>query len=238
MDKQLFKKRAVSVFYPNRCRFCTRVIDIRKAVCPECEDSKNEITGEICMACGCMKKDCTCRGKKHFYVAVAAPYYYDGAAGKAIKLLKFQNRKECADPLFEDMASCLLTRFSGYTFDAVTFVPSSKKEKRSRGFNQAEILAKGVAELSNIPFWEALVKDFETAPQHSLPENERTGNLLGVFNIKDGITLSGKRILLCDDVKTTGSTLNECAKTLLIGGASEVFCLTAAITKNQITNKN
>jgi predicted amidophosphoribosyltransferase len=65
----------------------------------------------------------------------------------------------------------------------------------------------------------------------------RSGNILGVFDLKEDADVSFKRVLLCDDIKTTGSTLNECAKTLLIGGAAEVFCVTAAVTEKETEPK-
>lgn len=108
-----------------------------------------------------------------------------------------------------------------------------------RGFNQAELLARGVSGLTDIPFSDMLVKTIETKQQHNLKEFERSGNVLGAFDIKEECLplLKGARVLLCDDVKTTGSTLNECAKTLLISGAEEVMCLTACIAQRENAEK-
>ena len=78
-----------------------------------------------------------------------------------------------------------------------------------------------------------LQKDYETPDQHRLRAVDRSGNLLGVFSVPERETadLQNARVLLIDDIKTSGATLNECAKTLLIAGAAEVFCLTAAVTR-------
>lgn len=165
-----------------------------------------------------------------FYKSVCAPFYYDGAAGKAIRNLKFKNMPEFADVLAEDMAECFKMHFGNYSFDYCTFVPTVKKDIKKRGFNHAELLARKVAENIDIPCKELLVKCTSTQPQHTLPEMKRSGNLLGCFETTNTELIENTRILLCDDVKTTGATLNECAKTLLIGGAAEVLCLTASIT--------
>lgn len=229
------KKLSLKMLFPQRCRFCDRVIGINESICPACRESKNEITGEICTLCGFKKSDCVCNGHKSFYTAVASPYYYEGAAGIAVKKLKFGKVLTIADSLSGDMAKCFFERFSEYSFDFATFVPMTKKAEKKRGFNQARLLTAGVCEKTGIPLIEALEKICETSQQHTLKEYERSGNVLGVFAVKKEAMPSvvHARILLCDDVKTTGATLNECAKTLLIAGADEVFCLTAATAKKQ-----
>ena len=109
-------------------------------------------------------------------------------------------------------------------------MPSAKEDLKSRGYNQAELLAKDFSEITGITYEDVLVKAFRTETQHSLSSAERSGNLAGAIELKDDVDLMNKRVLLIDDIKTTGATLNECAKMLLIGGAAEVFCLTVAIT--------
>lgn len=220
----------LDIFYPRRCKYCGSVIDLRRDICVNCENSLKEITGEICTHCGAEKQKCFCKDKKLFYKSVCAPFYYDGAASKAIWNLKFKSMPEFADVLAEDMVACFKAHYGNYSFDYCTFVPSVKKDVKKRGFNHAELLARKFSETANIPCEEFLIKCTNTQPQHTLPEMQRSGNLLGCFDTINTEKMKNARILLCDDVKTTGTTLNECAKTLLIGGAAEVLCLTAAIT--------
>ena len=95
-------------------------------------------------------------------------------------------------------------------------------------------VSKRFAEKTKIPFLNLLQKDFKTSEQHTLNESARKGNLLGAFSLNPKMkeSIRDTRILLCDDIKTTGSTLDECAKTLLIGGAAEGRCITLCVTKN------
>ncbi len=233
MSFKKFKEYAVSFLFTQRCKYCGRVIDIRKEACELCENSIREIKGAVCFKCGKEKKKCDCHGQILFYEKLCAPYYYSGAIKTLIWRFKFRNKTDIADFLAEQMAKCVLTRYEGYDFDFVTYVPTTKKGIKIRGYNQAELLAKRLSEIIDIPCEEILVKNHETTPQHTLPEMKRTGNILGVFDVAENKDIEFKRILLCDDVKTTGATLNECAKTLLIGGAAEVFCVTAAITEKE-----
>ena len=118
-------------------------------------------------------------------------------------------------------------------FDVVTFAPMSAKAKRNRRYNQAQLLANAFCDLLQIaePI-EALVKTKETAPQEKLTKTERKQNLVGAYKINADV--KGKVVLVIDDVKTTGSTLNECAKVLKRAGATTVICLTVASRKEKI----
>jgi|LSQX01.2.fsa_nt_gb ComF family protein len=235
MNNPLIKEGMLSLFFPKRCRFCNNVIDFRLYECKKCAESIDKITGEICLLCGFVKKECFCLGHKHYYKAIAAPFYYEGAAGKAIRRLKHTKDEKAVELFAEEMARIFDENFSNLAYDFITSVPLSKKSYNSRGYNQAELLAKEFAKEVKLPYKETLIKSYETEAQHTLSKTERTGNLIGIFEPFIGDISKGKRIVLVDDVKTTGTTLNECAKTLLIAGAEEVICICAAITKNDKT---
>lgn len=224
------KFKPIKFLYPQRCRYCNNVIDIRRDICHTCENTLKRIEGDICKYCGKSVDICSCGKKRHFYKYICAPFYYEGAASRAIWNFKFRNMTKLSKPLAEDMKKCFDAHYSGYDFDLCTFVPSSKESLKERGYNQAELLAKDFSEIAGLKCEELLVKNFSTEAQHTLTGAERSGNLAGAIDLKGGVDLEYKRILLIDDIKTTGSTLNECAKILLIGGAAEVFCLTVAVT--------
>ena len=231
------KNIIIKLLYPQRCKYCNNVIDIRREICHTCENTLKKIEGDICKLCGASVNDCDCGHKKHFYKYICAPFYYEGAASRAIWRFKFRNATNLSKVFAEDMAKCFNEHYSGYDFDLCTFVPSSKKSLKERGYNQAELLAKDFCELTNLECKELLLKTKETKIQHDLTGVERSGNLVGAIEVEFDENLDNKRILLIDDIKTTGATLNECAKMLLIGGAAEVFCLTVAIT-NKYKEKN
>lgn len=112
-------------------------------------------------------------------------------------------------------------------FDLIAYVPSSKKRHLKRGYNQSEILARELGHLSRRPIFEGLVKKIDTKPQVGLKKRQREVNLHEVFTVtKSGV--KGKKILLIDDVVTTGATLNECAKALRKAGARTVIGATIA----------
>lgn len=233
------KKRNIilRLIYPQRCKYCNAVIDMRRELCHTCQNTLKIIEGDICKLCGKGVNDCDCGHKKHFYKYVCAPFYYEGAASRAIWRFKFRKVTKLSKVFAEDMVECFNKHYKGYDFDLCTFVPSSKDSLKERGFNQAELLARDFSELVNLECKEALLKTKETKTQHNLVSVERSGNLAGAIELKYDVDLLHKRVLLIDDIKTTGSTLNECAKMLLIGGAEEVFCLTVAIT-NKKEEKN
>ena len=225
------KNFIIKLLYPQRCKYCNIVIDIRREICHTCENTLQKIEGDICKLCGKKVNDCNCGHKKHFYKYICAPFYYDGAASRAIWRFKFRNQTKLSKVFAEDMANCFDTYYKGYDFDLCTFVPSSKESLKERGYNQAELLARDFSEITDIPCEEVLLKTRETKIQHDLLSVERSGNLAGAIELKDGIDLENKRILLIDDIKTTGSTLNECAKMLWLNGAKDVYCISVALTK-------
>jgi len=110
-------------------------------------------------------------------------------------------------------------------FGLITYVPMSRRDRRNRGFNQAQLLAKGLGERIGIPVCKTLAKVQETTPQAALPARERRRNLRGAFQL---IRSAKEKALLVDDIYTTGSTVEECARTLKQGGYKAVFVLTVA----------
>jgi|LSQX01.1.fsa_nt_gb ComF family protein len=231
MNKVLLKDRLISIIFPKRCRFCGEVIDFHFDVCEDCAENTGAILPPVCLMCGENEADCTCRGHKNAYKAIVSPYYYTGAASEAVRRLKFRGKFSVGDTLAADMAETVKREYPEIHFDYITCVPMSKKELSDRGYEQNEYLCRPLSAYTGIPFEKLLEKMYDTAPQHTLKSVERSGNVLGVFRAKQGAQLEGKTILLCDDVRTTGATLNECARTLTVGGADAVYCVTAAVTR-------
>lgn len=225
-----FFKRILSIFYPNRCPYCGKVIVADEKICNDCVENLPHIIGPFCECCGSSKEHCKCKGKQMSYKMVIAPFYYDGVVKNAIKQMKFSDKPYIAQTLSDYMSDCISKRCADVSFDIITCVPMSKKELRARGFNQSNLLAKGLKVKEN-PIIDTglLLKLYNVAPQHSLGANQRKANVLGIFDVAQGKDVKGKTILLCDDVKTTGATANECASILLLAGAKEVYLICASI---------
>lgn len=214
--------------FPPRCACCNLVVAHNRLLCEECEDKLPRIKGRVCTACGRQKEFC---GKNHRFefIECAAPFYYTGPACDGIRGLKFRSHRGAAVYFGMEMAETVRRRFAGIAFDLVVCVPLSEERRIERGYNQAALLAQEVADRLEIPFeMNALSKLFDNKAQHDLSGAERRGNVLGVYEAVEGL-VRDKVILLVDDIETTGSTLNECAKMLKLRGADKVYALTACI---------
>ncbi len=115
------------------------------------------------------------------------------------------------------------------SFDYITFIPVSKKTLKKRDYNQAYLIATQLSKLLDVEVLDVLAKVSKTKPQKSLSAKERKVNVYGAFDLKDKSAVKDKTFLIIDDVKTTGSTLNECSKMLNIYGAKAVYAATLAV---------
>lgn len=237
MNMKTVFDRILCLFFPRRCAYCGEVIEPQYTVCESCTKSLPEILPPVCPLCGHSKADCRCKQHKHKFEAVVAPFYYTGCVVKAIHRLKYENKDFVAETLGKDMANCFRKQYADISFDLVTFVPFSAHEKRRRAFNQSELLAREVAKQTGIPLRDILVKLYDVPKQHDTAGAERKGNVLGIYDVVETADLSDKTVLLIDDIKTTGSTLDECAKMLLLRGAEQVYALTAAVAQKRAEEK-
>lgn len=232
MDRQIFEllRRVRYAFYPRRCALCGVVTEPQTAICARCSEEIPRVPLPICYCCGRGKRDCKCQQHHSVFAsAFAAPFYYTGGVSRGIYRMKFQQHPDVAEVFGREMAVFAREVYRDVTIDMVSFVPMTRREKRERGYNQSELLARQVARELMLPIAPTLDKLYETSRQRMLGRRERSGNVLGVFEASDPARIRGKRILLCDDLRTTGATLIECAKMLRLRGASEVLCLTAAV---------
>lgn len=227
-----------NIFAPTnyKCLNCGRDVFDDTGFCPDCTKLLPFNNGKTCPRCGVgIDGDETYCGhcafeKVHFDKAYSA-FHYDGIIKKAIVNMKFHNLGGYANALAYYLV--FLSQKHDLHFDMVTFAPMSAKAKRKRRYNQAQLLADAFCDILQIDApVETLVKIKETAPQEKLTKTERKQNLVGAYKINADV--KGKIVLVIDDVKTTGSTLNECAKVLKSAGATTVICLTVASRKEKI----
>lgn len=183
------------------------------------------------MNCGYDKDGCICCFKSTVkFEHITAPYIYDGIIKERIHSMKFSGEKKEAELFAKDMSFRFARVFPDVAPDFVTFVPMTQRALNERGFNQSELLAKGVSKHLMLPFKSVLVKSKDTVCQHSLSAHERVENLADVFCVPDKNEVKGKTLILCDDIKTTGTTLFRCCEKLYEAGAESVYCLCIAVS--------
>ena len=152
-----------------------------------------------------------------------AVWYYEGSVRDSLLRYKFSGKRGYASGYGRILALSLLGKTAGA--EVITWVPVSEKRKRQRGYDQAELLAKSLGRELGLPVAPMLCKGKDNPAQSGLTDFEaRKANVRGVYTLLPGAELLGKRILLVDDILTTGSTASECARTLKSGGAAWV-CL-------------
>ena len=203
----------LKLLYPPKCVLCRRIIREKDALlCPDCRRNLPLLrTVEVI----------------HPGLICSAAFYYEEPLRSAFLRYKFEGCDFYA-PLFGGyMAGAARMQLSG-PFDLVTWAPLSRKRLRQRGYDQARLLAECAAEEYRLPLVPALEKVRDTAPQSSLSGTAREENARGAYALLPGAEVGGKRILLVDDILTTGSTLGACAAVLLEAGAAEVSCAVLA----------
>lgn len=210
-----WRERLWCLFLPARCLCCGRAVRPERLFCPGCVPAlpKEPLSREFPLSGG---------GS----LAVAACFPYEKGFRRTLHRLKFQEERALARPLGTLMAEAASSL--GEDFDGVTWVPMSPQKLRRRGYNQSELLAKAVAKELGLPAWDLLEQVRETDTQHSLTRAQRADNVRGAYRAKSAAL--GKRLLLVDDIVTTGATLRACAQGLYGAGAQKVCAVCAAST--------
>ncbi len=224
------KDTVLWLFLTEHCKYCNALIEKGEKTCADCRENIPVIDGERCRFCGAGKERCACKKHRMGYDGITSPFYYEGGIKQGIHKLKFNGKEHIAHTFAEEMAKSVKSDFADVNFDFICFVPFTTAQKIRRQFNQSELLAEHLSKMLGIPLKRVLIKLFETDTQHSKNIRNRRGNVFGVYDVKDGADIKDKTILLVDDIKTTGSTLDECAWILKIRGAKAVYCITAAVT--------
>lgn len=212
-------------FYPNRCPACDCIITAHELLCRECSE-KIPLSGEqYCRSCG--KPDCMCKQTILFYDgAVVCSAYTEGTVAAILQLKQSQNTNFA---IFAARCLAKTLQEERLKLDCVIPVPMHRSKKRMRGYNQAALIAEEIARILELPVYEdILIKHRSEVSQHELGAAERSEHL-DTFGITSQ-RLDGMRILLCDDVLTTGNTLNRCAALLKGNGAASVYAAAAATT--------
>ncbi len=232
----------MNLLFPKRCPVCGDVVRPEDGkVCRECRGIFTRVGEPKCLRCGkpidrgeC--EYCTDCGKKasHFEKNRSL-WVYDAVTRRSIAEYKYKRRREYSDYYVEEADKWLGGYIRSSGVDAFVPVPLHKSKLRARGFNQAEWLARGMGERTGIPvLTDALVRNKWTTPQKELDEKERAKNLEGAFAIctshADGLR-GMDAVMLVDDIYTSGSTMNACAKALRDAGVGKAYAMTLCIGK-------
>lgn len=214
--KRSVKRYIMHLLYPTRCPVCRSFIGHMDGFCDNCRRSISPYQGSF-----------TVSGSAGY----TAAFVYDEKISPAIILLKNGICGNAAYALGDALADRLKNNGISDCCDIIIPVPLYKKDKRRRGYNQSELIAKELSEQLGISLCsDAIIKLKETSAQKSLSKKERMTNLNGAFSAIRPDIISGKRILLVDDVCTTGSTLTELTKLLNENGAKAVYCASCCKT--------
>jgi ComF family protein len=193
------------------------------------------LTEPLCKKCGKKLSDeeeeyCPdCARKKHLYVRGRAAFEYDTLMRASVGRFKYRNRREYADYYVREIVRSCGAAVLAWQADALIPIPLHRSKRRSRGFNQAELIARGVGKSLEIPVCtDLLIRSRRTKPQKELNDLERRANLKNAFQAV-GNDVKLKKVILVDDIYTTGSTIDEAAAVLLENGAEKVYFLCICI---------
>lgn len=241
--KQL-KNMILEFLFPPRCAICGELLDITKPerrLCPGCKEDIPFIKEECCQVCGRhIEEDFVCHRCKmadFAFTKGAAAFSYE-TMREPIANLKFHGYRHDAENLgglFYEYFVKNQQDWIAWT-DILTIVPLHENKQQYRGFNQVDLLCRELVEKTNICYMPDLLQRCkDTLPQSSLQAEQRRENIRNVFTLDKNVDITDKNILLVDDIFTTGSTLHECSKALLRGGAAEVWVYCLAVVEHDIT---
>jgi len=206
----------LELLYPTRCAFCHKLTrGAEEPVCPACLKSLPYTP-----------KEAQKQSFPHLETCLS-PLYYEKNVRSSLLRYKFGGVNAYAKVYADFLAKCI---DENQVFcDSITWVPISRRRLRRRGYDQARLLAEELARRLDIPCVAALRKTRDNPPQSGLRHPDaRRSNVSGVYSVRKGAETEGKRLLLIDDIVTTGSTLGECAKTLKASGAASVCAAAVA----------
>lgn len=237
---------ALDLLYPRKCGGCGEILrpDSRDGLfflCPDCADDFVKVSSPMCTLCGMPfisehGPDHVCGGcleKSHRFSRARALGVYDGPLRKTIHGFKFHRKLSLLKPLEALLYEAFSSHFGAGRHDAAIPAPLHRQRLRERGFNQSFLLIRnwGGKKFPGAPpaSPRAMERVRKTRPQAGLKASERAKNIKGAFEVKRPDLVENKRILLVDDVFTTGATANECARVLKKAGAESVDVLTLAV---------
>ena len=197
----------LNILFPEKCAICGK---LGESICKNCYNKLKKL--EI----------------NNYYKDIFFLYKYQGIIRNLILSYKFKDKSY----LYKTFSKCMLKNKNLCNFlksyDIIIPVPLHQKRKMERGYNQSALIAKQIAKNLRLRYYDILIKTKNTKPQSSKNLKERKKSVVGIYKIKNSTLVKEKRVVIFDDIYTTGSTLKECKKVLLECGVKKVGLLTLA----------
>ena len=227
------------IVFPPRCLTCTEIVDHQRnsPFCPDCFSKIHFIRSPLCPCCGTPFTGADrydhlcgdCITTKSVFAVARAVGRYETILLEAIHRFKYNGKIYIGEILGRLMAEYTYPSFNITKNSLIVPVPLHSKKLRERGFNQSLILAREISKKFSIPLdFMTLRRYVNTEPQISLGKKERESNVHGAFSVTDPDKIKGQRIILVDDVFTSGSTVKECARVLMKNKAVAIAVITLA----------
>lgn len=233
----------LELLFPPRCFVCDHLLEItdvrnNRRIHTHCQRRLEPVKQPFCYHCGCPLPDpaveycADCKRKKTFVKEGRSLFVYRGSVRTSMYRFKYANRRSYAKFLAQESDRCLGEWIREKEIDLIVPVPMYGRKQRQRGYNQADLFAKKLSELTGIVCdTHAMSRIRDTRPQKELSGNDREKNVKNAFQVCDFV-VKCKRILIVDDIYTTGATVEAMAEALYDAGAGEIYVLTACIGKN------
>jgi len=220
-------RTALELLFPSRCLGCGKEGSL---ICPACREKIPIITPPICRCCGAPQTDgelCSaCLNHKHDIDSIRSPFRFEGVIRQAIHQFKYNNLRYIAKPLAELLNNYLIV--NPIPGEVLVPVPLHSRRLRERGYNQSQLLARELGKLTGLPVMaDCITRQRQAAPQtRATSVSQRRSNVANAFTCR--VALRDKKVILIDDVATSGATLDACAAVLKSAGAASVWRLTIA----------
>ena len=228
--------KVIDLLFPPRCPICHEINNCKASrICGICKDKIPYIKEARCKKCGkevisCEAEYCyDCLSRKHYFDEGLSLFKHDKSIRNSIYKFKYDNKREYADFYADEIVKAFRRNIMYWDAEVLVPVPLYNAKKLKRGFNQAEVLAKKIGKATNIKMDpDLLIRSKETISQKELSKKERSKNLEDAFKLRDKV-VQYKKVILIDDIYTTGATLDSCAKVLKEAHVDKIYFITISI---------
>lgn len=242
-EKQKYENRLLKIIYedmldiiyPPRCPLCDHVLKPGVLICQKCSEEVRTVKEPVCKRCGkpveCEQQEyCTdCQKRPHMYCQGKAVFLYKEGIRRSMYRFKYSNRREYAVFYAKEAARLYGDWVKKNHIEVIVPIPMYRGKKKRRGYNQAEVFARALGRELKLPVNDRIVRRVrDTRPQKELNDRERRYNLKNAFQFTSDI-VKYKKILLVDDIYTTGSTMDAVAESLLAGGVRTIYYICISI---------